>query len=259
MAQHVPHAPPSVSPPSGVRALLEALYPRRCPSCGADEVGGLCPSCEAMLCLRAVAPAVGEVEAAWALAPYAGPVGALVSRAKREGDREVLLSAGELLGQRAHDLVAGGWFAAVVAAPSPWTRRVRRGFAPGHVLAAAVARQCRVPLWSVLRVRPGPRQSSLSPEARTGNLSHRLRCRPMPPVNVLLVDDVITSGTTVAHCAALLKAQGAAGVWALVLCDARRRPPAAPIDSTGKLPQRQQTVTHAATNRSLEIPRRSHS
>jgi len=259
MVQHLAHAAPSVSPPSGVRALLEALYPRRCPACGAEDVGGPCPACEAMLCMRAVAPAVEEVGAAWALAPYAGPVGALVARAKREGDREALLSAGELLGQRAHDLVAGGWFAAVVAAPSPWTRRVRRGFAPGHVLAAAVARQCRLPLWSVLRVRPGRRQSTLSPEARKGNLSRRLRCRPMPPVNVLLVDDVITSGTTIARCAALLKAHGAAGVWALALCDARRHAPAPPADSSGNLPGRQQTVTHAATNRSLEIPRRTHS
>jgi predicted amidophosphoribosyltransferase len=200
---------------------------------------------------------VAEVEEAWALAPYAGPLGATVARAKREGDREVLRALAELLAHRAHDLVAGGWFAAVVPAPSPWTRRLRRGFAPGHVLADAVARTGRLPVWSVLGVRPGQRQSALSPEARPHNLAQRLSCRPLPPVRLLLVDDVITSGTTVARCAAMLKAHGASSVWALALCDARRHIDTA--DSSGMLPPGREVVTHAATTRSNELPRRTHS
>ncbi len=218
--------------PGLLAPFLDALYPRPCSACGAPEVGPVCPACEGLLLpLPLVHPPEG-IEEAWALAPYAGPVGARIAHGKAEGDREALLAAGRILAERCHDLVAGDWFAAVVPAPSPWTRRVRRGFSPAHLLASEVARRARLPLWSVLGVAPGRRQSALDPDQRRSNLARRLSCRPLPPVRLLLIDDVVTSGTTLERCAAVLRSRGATSVWALALCDARRALASGPAVST---------------------------
>lgn len=241
-----------------VDAVLDSLYPRPCLACGAEEVGSPCPACASLLSLRGVVQSVEGLDGCWALAPYAGPVGARVSHAKREGDREALRSLGRVLAHRAHDLVAGSWFHAVVPVPSPWTRRMRRGFAPGHVLAAEVARRARRPLWSVLRVAPGRRQSALDPEQRLTNLQHRLRCRPLPEARVLLVDDVTTSGSSLAQCADRLRRAGAVGVWGLTLCDARRSPGSWEDEGPSMLPRPRQVVTSGAIDTLERAPRRNH-
>ena len=67
-------------------------------------------------------PALLTAEASWALAPYAGAVGARVARAKRQGDREGLRALGVQLARGAHDVVAGGW---LVAQPAVTSNTVR--------------------------------------------------------------------------------------------------------------------------------------
>ena len=67
------------------------------------------------------------------------------------------------------------------------------------------------------RVRPGLAQVGLSPAPRRRNVREIFRCVGAPPPYVLLVDDVVTTGSTLDACARALKDAGAKRVEALVV------------------------------------------
>jgi ComF family protein len=198
--------------------MLDALYPSLCACCPTQGEGELCLACREHVAMRPLPEAIEGIAGGFVMASYRSPIGHSIASAKRRGERRAVQVIGRALGQNAHDLIAGDWFRAIVPVPSPWTRRIRRGFAPGHVLAEQVARACRLPLWSVLSVGHGARQSTLTADERRTNLALRLRCRPMPAGRVLLVDDVVTTGSTVSHCAQRLLHHGASEVWVLGAC-----------------------------------------
>jgi predicted amidophosphoribosyltransferase len=107
--------------------------------------------------------------------------------------------------------------------PTTAARRRERGFDQAELLARAVARRVRVPSRSMLARGAGPPQTG-----RTGverHLGPVLAARPVPrgrlPRRVLLVDDVITTGTTVTVAARALKV---AGVETVLVVAAARTP-----------------------------------
>ncbi len=112
----------------------------------------------------------------------------------------------------------------------PW-RRLGRGHNPSAGLAYRVAQRLSRPAAGVL-VRRGWRspQSALKRQQRLGNLRHAFRPRRRAisrlsvAGHVLLVDDVVTTGTTLEAAAGVLKAMGATRVSALVV--ARTEAPA---------------------------------
>jgi predicted amidophosphoribosyltransferase len=92
--------------------------------------------------------------------------------------------------------------------PTTADRRRRRGFDQSELLARAVARQLHKPCRRLLARGAGaPQTGRTLLDRRTGPvLSARPAC--MPSARVLLVDDVITTGTTIAVAARALRAEG---------------------------------------------------
>jgi ComF family protein len=107
-------------------------------------------------------------------------------------------------------------------------RRLRaRGFNPAAVLGRSLARELRAPfdpvaLW---RVRDTPSQTGLDRRERRHNVrgAFRARERTRLPVRVWLVDDVVTTGSTLSEAARVLRRAGARTV--VGVCAARTPDP----------------------------------
>lgn len=143
----------------------------------------------------------------------------------------------ELLGRHLGDAFAESGLidpsrAIIVPMPMPWQRRLYRGIDHARVIAAAVAGRLKVPLASVLRKANGPPQVSQpsSLRARSGarglSIRRRLGGWDLAGLDLVIVDDVRTTGASIRSAAHLLRRlrprRVVAGVLAVSDAAARR-------------------------------------
>lgn len=109
---------------------------------------------------------------------------------------------------------------AVIPIPASRASLRRRGFNPAGELAATLAARAALPVWRAALHRQredGRRQASLGRRQREAAVQGLYRCtRPVPGLHVALVDDVMTTGSTVDAAARALLQAGAARVTVLV-------------------------------------------
>jgi ComF family protein len=109
----------------------------------------------------------------------------------------------------------------VVPVPLHWRKRFRRGYNPAAALARSVAAELNLVYRNLLRrTRHTPRQTDQTPEHRRTNVKGAFAVatgQKAQDVRILLVDDVLTSGSTCSAAAEALRAAGAAQVTAAVL------------------------------------------
>jgi ComF family protein len=201
--------------------LLHLLAPERCPGCDElldDDATKFCAACDPLL-ERVAALEVPTSGAAAFL--YGGPIAAAIQRLKYAGRGELARPLGSLLADFA--LVFAGRVDRVVPVPLHPRRLRARGFNQSALLARPVATALGVPLdaRALARVRPTRDQAALSREARSHNLRGAFCVRRGQRADrVLLIDDVRTTGATLAEAADALVRGGCAQVHTLALARA---------------------------------------
>lgn len=108
----------------------------------------------------------------------------------------------------------------IVPIPLHWRRLLWRGYNQSAVLGQQLARELAIPCRRDLlcRVRATPSQQDLKREQRQRNLQQAFAVpRRIPFQRIALLDDVVTTGTTVQTAARLLRANGVAEIhlWTL--------------------------------------------
>lgn len=201
------------------RTALSLLVPPRCAACAAatDATATLCAGCrhELATARAGAAPLAGVGRVFWA-ARYEGAARDLVAGLKFGGR----LALADVAAERIVAALPGDLDqVAVVPVPPAPLRLRRRGFDPADLIAAAVAVRLGAPLEPVLKRRGGPRQVGRRRSERVGS-PPRVRGTGCPPYPALLVDDVLTTGSTLRACARALRAAGATDVSAAVFARA---------------------------------------
>ncbi len=200
--------------------LLALLFPPKCVLCKtllAKEETDFCHAC------RENAPEFGKSNlklsflAGWtAVWYYKDTVRESLLRYKFSGRRSYAPAYGRVLAmklQKEHlDFDILTW---VPIAP---LRRLRRGYDQVALLAAAVGKELGVkPVKTLRKIRNTPPQSGIpDPARRRANVLGAYR--PVDPENIrgkriLLLDDIITTGSTVSECARVLLTAGAKEVY----------------------------------------------
>jgi ComF family protein len=229
-------------------ALATAIWPERCPACDAlTPLPGLCGRCAQSLyplgtaCPRCAEPQTGpapitcfrclrrpppfdQVRAPYR---YGGELATAVRRWKYgargdAGRSELTRGIAALLAPALASAVQELGSDLIVPVPVHRQRLLERGFSQAVRLASAAHARSLPPVTQALvRSRATPAQAGLGRSARARNVvgafqvTGQVRGR-----QVLLVDDILTTGATAAACARVLRRAGADGISVLVLARA---------------------------------------
>ena len=210
-----------------IRSLfLDALYPRRltCDLCGRET--RLAPSGPGAYfgpgCLAKLQPvspspeAFGYLDGVQAGLLYNDAAAQLIHAFKYAGAKYLAESLCTFLPRPP----AADW---IIPVPLHPFRRRQRGYNQSQLLAQRLSRETGIPMQTktLTRIRNTPSQAQRTHAERPGNVRDAfLAGRGLQGSHILLVDDVITTGSTLDACALALRMAGAAGVWAVTVCTA---------------------------------------
>lgn len=224
---------------AGLAWLLDMLLPPRCPLCRQriELHGHVCADCwpdidfvAEPMCSRCALPFAFESEglecgaclqrppafdAAIAATLYAGKGRDLVLALKHGRLFAAAPAMARMMLPRLQTIDIDEETVMVPVPLHRW-RLLKRRFNQSQILAAALARETNIPLEcaALRRIKSTPSQGRLGREGRFKNVREAFEVDPhrfqaIESKNVLLVDDVLTTGATVSACAKALKAAGA--------------------------------------------------
>lgn len=156
------------------------------------------------------------------LGPYEGALRQACLRCKRGGQSPLTRGLTRLLVQREHTTLSQWSPDVVVPVPHFWIDRLLRPAHAADAVAEALGRFLMVPVdrHILLKVRWTKQQLRLSASARRGNLRNAFRIARSARIqglNILLADDILTTGTTAQRATRELLQAGAASVYVAVL------------------------------------------
>lgn len=236
--------------------LIELLLPERCAGCGAAPVL-LCDGCAAPLLgpARPARTAPDGLPPPWTVAAYEGPLRTILSAYKEHGRTALAVPLGEALATAVRATLTTITTPPTVRAPDRVSARVvrvrdppvvlvrvpsgrgavrRRGHDPLRGAVQVAVRRLRaegLPVTSVPALRQRGRvadQAGLTAAQRTANLSGALEVMPRTDLSgrqIVLVDDVVTTGASLAEAARALRAAGFEVAAAATIAATPRRHP----------------------------------
>jgi ComF family protein len=235
---------PALAKVNPLPVLSSLFYPAACVVCSDDieRPDYLCENCRCRapritspFCAKCSEPFSGAITQTFscancehrilhfdsAIAAYRsrGLVRKLVHAFKYGHQRHLRHPLADWLGETIRDpRLRGRRFDMIVPVPLHPARERERGFNQAALLAELFARQIAVPLCLALeRIRYTKTQTAYDRAERMENLRDAFRLRKnmnVRELHVLLIDDVLTTGSTLSECARVLKEAGAITVYA---------------------------------------------
>lgn len=233
-----------------IKKLINLLYPRRCPIC--DDIiiprGCLvCDSCRDILtplheplcykCGRQISSTSSEFcntcsnyhfsfDRAFSLWPYNNTAKSSLSNFKYKGRREFADFYADKLYEHFTPLLSGLKLNAIIPVPIHPKRLASRGYNQAELIAEALSKKSGLITISdyLVRTKNTEAQKNLDPTSRRKNLQNAFTINSnskyydIPLQNVLLIDDIYTTGSTADACAKVLKNFGIKKVY--ILCTA---------------------------------------
>lgn len=202
--------------------ILDWVYPPGCACCLCGEEArtdhrGLCPGCAARM-LPAGKRELPGVDGAVFACTYTPELAASIHRFKYNDQRWLC-----------------GFFAGLLELPGEWNidviapvplhpkKRRKRGYNQSALLARELEKRWNIPVDEglVQRLRDTGTQTKLAAQARMENMAGAFAASPAAKGrNILLLDDVCTTGATLVNCAQALKSAGAEKVFGAAICSA---------------------------------------
>ncbi len=209
--------------------ILDIIYPARCVFCREllkKDEGPVCGECvkELPWTFSRCRMTGGSCDACYAPLEYRDNAAAALLRFKFGGKTVYARSFAKLMADCLREY-SDLDFDAVTWVPLAPVRYLRRGYSQAKLLASALAKELGLPCARMLaKKHDTPKQSGIKGEAaRRANVSGAFSAAGTAHTgkNVLLVDDVTTTGATLSECALVLRLSGARRVTAATLCTAR--------------------------------------
>lgn len=209
--------------------LLSYVAPHNCASCG-QQGSILCDQCKydivsepPVACLLCFMPAGGSnlcarcrsqtgIEDAWYVVERREGIKRLIDNYKFHSALEVSRHMAHVLDSRLpllRDVV-------VTVAPTPPAHRRVRGFDHAERLGRQFARSRSLPYDRLLRRLSADAQHLKSRSDRFTSAARSIEAAKSAPESVLLIDDILTTGATVAACVKRLKESGAQTVYVAI-------------------------------------------
>lgn len=195
-----------------LKALFELFWPTRCAAC--DGLVSESPSAVCTSCLHAIDEPKNVVvprgaDAAFAFFAYEGPASDLITRWKYHEDYSAQCALMGLVSNRIGEIKPLISENAILVPVPPHPKRLEsRGFDPVWTFASVIAKGlkaqgCDVRLVDdlIVRTRHTRRQASLTYDERLRNLDGAFERRSeIPQAQLVIVDDVMTTGATISAC-----------------------------------------------------------
>jgi ComF family protein len=234
-----------------MKGAIRLVYPDQCVGCGAlvDGAHGLCPACWAetpfvrgLACDACGQPLMGDradgaaicddclaLSRPWdkgrAALLYQGNARRMILRLKHGDRTDLARPAARWLAESGRDVLTDG--ALLVPVPVHWTRLFTRRYNQAAELARALSGLSGLDCApdALVRTRRTPLQDGLGIEARFANTAGAIRAtRPLDGRDIVLIDDVMTSGATLGAATDACHEAGARRVSVLVLARVAKSP-----------------------------------
>lgn len=199
-------------------------YIPNCVVCGIEKgvENSLCKRCGAKLNeLKHGSTKAKELDA-FSVYKYEGAAAKLVKGYKYNGKRYL----SEFMADEMAKAIVGE-FSAICHVPLHKKRLRQRGFDQAELLAKGIAQRTRIPFINLIeRVRNTKMQTKLGEKQRRENMKGAFIGTRQISGNVVLIDDVLTTGATALECAEVLTNAGASSVFVLTFARSTGSAPA---------------------------------
>jgi competence protein ComFC len=201
---------------------IKNIWVRRCVKCGFELGPGItasnngCPECENTNL---------KLEKSFFVSDYKAPIKNLIHQFKYKKHMCLATPLGHLLIKLlSKEIICE--IDVIVPVPLHWKKKQKRGFNQSKLMAKKICKKLSLPISvnNLHRVKNTLSQTQLSRQQRQKNVYGAFKVKnpeKFTKKNILLVDDVLTTGTTASECAKSLKNAGANKVFLIALARSR--------------------------------------